>query len=215
VARVIATGDALPGVDAWIPMMSLPRAFRTSLETIPAEVPYLHADPVRAAAWRARLATSPGRKIGLVWAGSPRPGDPNSNAIDRRRSIRLRDYSPLAEVPGVCLISLQKGNAAEQARTPPSGMALRDWTDELDDFADTAALIDALDLVISVDTSVAHLAGALGRPVWVLNRFDQCWRWLRGRDDSPWYPTARLFRQQEDGDWAAVIRAVARALRAE
>jgi ADP-heptose:LPS heptosyltransferase len=108
---------------------------------------------------------------------------------------------------------LQKGDAAEQAKTPPDGMVLHDWTAELDDFADTAALVEALDLVISVDTSVVHLAGALGKPVWVLNRFDQCWRWLRDRTDSPWYASARLFRQPAPGDWSSVMRDVVAALR--
>ena len=157
----------------------------------------------------------PGRKVGLVWAGAPRVAEPNANATDRRRSITLKHYAPLAAIPGLCLISLQKGEAAAQARTPPEGMVLHDWTDELHDFADTAALVEALDLVISVDTSAVHLTGALGKPVWVLNRYDQCWRWLLDRIDSPWYPTARLFRQQSPGDWHGVIRAVAAALRAE
>jgi hypothetical protein len=184
----------------------------TTLETIPAQVPYLHADPERSATWRKRLAALPGRKVGLVWAGAPRPEDPQSNAADRWRSITLAHYAPLASIPGLCLISLQKGDAAAQAQTPPDGMALHDWTGELDDFADTAALVEALDLVISVDTSVVHLAGGLGKPVWVLNRFDQCWRWLTGRTDSLWYPSARLFRQREPGNWDGVIEQVRRAL---
>jgi tetratricopeptide (TPR) repeat protein len=212
VTRVVATGDPLPPFDTWIPMMSLPLAFRTTLETIPAAIPYLHADPERSAEWKRRLAALPGRKIGLVWAGAPRHADPHSKAVDRRRSITLRHYAPFAAIPGVSLISLQKGEAAAQARTPPGGMVLHDWTDELLDFADTAALIEALDLVISVDTSVAHLAGALGKPVWVLNRYDLCWRWLRDRSDSPWYPSARLFQQRTPGDWSGVIDEVAAAL---
>lgn len=212
VASVVATGDALPAFDAWIPMMSLPLAFHTTVATIPASIPYLHADPEQVDVWRQRLSGFTGRKIGLVWSGSPRPGQPDAHAIDRRRSITLEHYAPLAGIPGLCLISLQKGEGAARAKTPPAGMVLHDWTEELDDFADTAALIEALDLVISVDTSVVHLAGALGKPVWVLNRFDQCWRWLRGRADSPWYPTARLFHQRAPGEWAEVIREVAGAL---
>jgi tetratricopeptide (TPR) repeat protein len=210
VAGIVASGDALPPFDAWIPMLSLPLVFRTTLATIPVAIPYLYADPERSAFWRRRLAAFPGRKVGLVWAGSPRHGDPASNAIDQRRSITPRHYAPLGAIPGLCLISLQKGDAA--ARTS-EGITLHDWTEELDDFADTAALVEALDLVISVDTAVAHLAGALAKPVWVLNRFDQCWRWLRDRDDSPWYPTARLFRQRSQGDWAGVMRDVVEALR--
>jgi tetratricopeptide (TPR) repeat protein len=213
VADVTANEDPLPAFDAWIPMMSLPLAFGSSLETTPATVPYLCADPTEAAAWRRRLGMSPHRKVGLVWAGSPLRGLPRAEAMNRRRSIALTQYAPLAGVRGVCFVSLQKGEPAAQARTPPDGMALHDWTEELTDFADTAALVQALDLVITVDTSVAHLAGALGKPVWILNRYDQCWRWLRGRDDSPWYPTARLFRQRSPGDWAGVIKDVVQALR--
>jgi Flp pilus assembly protein TadD len=213
VSRIIANGDRLPAFDAWVPMMSLPLAFRTTVATIPATIPYLHAEPERSAAWRQRLATLPGFKVGLVWAGSPQRGQFRFNAIGWRRSITLDHYAPLSAIPGLCLVSLQKGEAAAQATTPPEGMTLHDWTGELNDFADTADLIEALDLVITVDTAVAHLAGALGKPVWVLNRYDQCWRWLRDRDDSPWYPTARLFRQRTAGDWPGVIRDVAEALR--
>jgi tetratricopeptide (TPR) repeat protein len=209
VTQIVARGDPLPPFDAWIPMLSLPLAFRTTLATIPATVPYLHAVPQPR--WQQRLATLSGRKVGLVWAGSPLSPPPKALAMDRRRSITLQHFAPLSTIPGLCLISLQKGDAA--AQMPPAGMVLHDWTDELEDYADTAALVDALDLVISVDTSVVHLAGALGKPVWVLNRFDQCWRWLQDRTDSPWYPTARLFRQPAPGDWASVIREVTEALR--
>jgi tetratricopeptide (TPR) repeat protein len=214
VTRVVASGQPLPRFDAWIPMMSLPLVFATTIETIPAQIPYLHADQARSATWKQRFAALPGRKVGLVWAGSPRSENPRAPNADRRRSITLQHFAPLAAIPGLCLISLQKGGAAAQARTPPTGMTVHDWTGELDDFADTAALIEALDLVISVDTSVVHLAGALGKPVWVLNRYDRCWRWLRGRMDSPWYPTARLFTQASSGDWSSVIRDVAAALAA-
>jgi tetratricopeptide (TPR) repeat protein len=211
--RIISDDEPLPPFDAWIPVMSLPLAFHTTLATIPARIPYLSADPERVAAWRLRLAALSGRKVGLVWAGSPFSLQPRAQAMDRRRSVALAHYGPLAAVPDIRWVSLQKGDAAAQARTPPAGMVLHDWTDELDDYADTAALVEALDLVISVDTSVVHLAGALGKPVWVLNRYDQCWRWLRGRTDSPWYPSARLFRQRSPGDWSGVISEVVAALR--
>jgi len=212
VAAIVAEGEPPPEYDGWIPLMSLPLAFGATLGTIPRSIPYLHADPERSAMWKARLGALPGRKVGLVWAGSPRHGQPRANLIDRRRSMPLSHYAPLAGVPGISLISLQKGDASGQA--PPDGTRLHDWTGELHDFADTAALVDALDLVVSVDTSVVHLAGALGKPVWVLNRYDQCWRWLWGRTDSPWYPTARLFQQRTPGDWAGVVSDVADALRA-
>jgi tetratricopeptide (TPR) repeat protein len=212
--QIVTRGDDLPQFDSWIPMLSLPLAFRTTLETIPGTVPYLRADPQQSARWRERLAAQPGLKVGLVWAGSPFSPQPAAMAMDRRRSMTLQHFAPLAAIPGLCLISLQKGDAAAQTRLPPDGMTLHDWTGELEDFADTAALVEALDLVISVDTSVVHLAGALGKPVWVLNRLDQCWRWLTGRTDSPWYPTARLFRQPAAGDWSSVINEVAAALAA-
>lgn len=209
---IIAEAEAPDSFDLHCPMMSLPLALGTTLETIPATIPYLATDLERVALWQARLADLPGLKIGLVWAGSPRPDQPDADAIDQRRSITLSHYADLAAIQGVSLISLQKGGPAEQARTPPAGMVVHDWTDELSDFGDTADLVAALDLVITVDTSVAHLAGGLGKPVWILNRFDQCWRWLEGRDDSPWYPTARLFRQSTPGDWGGVIAAVRAAL---
>ncbi len=123
----------------------------------------------------------------------------------RRRSITLADYAPLLATTGASFVSLRKGDLAAQPAAPPTGLSIHDWTDELTDFADTAALVEGLDLVITVDTAVAHLAGALGKKVWILNRYDACWRWLVGRTDSPWYPTARLFRQPRQGDWDSAI----------
>ncbi len=150
--------------------------------------------------------------MGLVWAGNGFADLPSWQAADHLRSIALSRLAPLAAVPGVSFVSLQKGDGAPQAATPPAGMILHDWTEELHDFADTAALMAALDLVITVDTAAAHLAGALGRPVWLLNRYNSCWRWLRDRDDSPWYPTMRQFRQSSPGHWDGVIQRVATAL---
>ena len=213
VARVVAEGGALPAFDLHCPLMSLPRAFGTTLGAIPAATPYLAADPVLAAGWRARLAGLEGLKVGLVWAGGRRD-TPELAAVDARRSICLATLAPLGDLSGVDFVSLQKGGPAAQTAQPPQGMVVHDFTADLGDFADTAALIDGLDLVISVDTSVAHLAGALGKPVWLLNRFDTCWRWLLGRDDSPWYPTLRQFRQAAPGDWDPVIGAVRDALQA-
>jgi hypothetical protein len=212
VSQVIARGEALPAFDAQAPLLSLPRAFGTTIETVPARVPYLAADPDQAAAWGRRLAALPGLKVGLCWAGEPRAGFPELAAIDARRSISLAALAPLAKVAGVSFVSLQKGAPAAQAADPPPPMALFDYTAELADFADTAALVENLDLVISVDTSVAHLAGAMARPVWLLNRFDTCWRWLLDRQDSPWYPTLRLFRQTTPGDWTSVIADLRQAL---
>src|SRR5208282_3381721 len=184
----------------------------TTLETIPRRVPYLITDPALAGPWRGRLAQLPGLWVGICWSGDPRHHLQGANAIDPRRSTALASWAPLAALRGISLVSLQKGPAAEQIAQPPAGMTIHDWTDQLGDFADTAALIEALDLVITVDTATAHLAGALGKPVWILNRHDACWRWLTGRSDSPWYPTATLFRQPHPDDWATVFAEVAAAL---
>ena len=213
VSRVVHADDPLPDHDLRCPMVSLPLAFGTTLESIPAEVPYLHADPSRAAEWRIRLASVSGVRVGLVWAGSSRYGSAELMATDQRRSLPLSALAPLASVAGCTFVSLQLGPPAEQAKSPPAGMILHDMTSELSDFADTAALIENLDLVISADTAVVHLAGAMGKPVWLLNRFDSCWRWFQDRDDSPWYPTLRLFRQTAPGNWIDVAGRVTAALR--
>ena len=204
-AGIVPAGAALPPFDLHCPLLSLPRAFGTTLSTVPAEVPYLTADPDRVAAWRGRLRRIDGPRIGLVWAGNPAQRD------DRRRSIPLAELAPLATVPGVSFVSLQKG----RREAPPDGMRFFDWTDELRDYDDTAALIEALDLVIGVDTGVVHLAGALGRPVWVMNRFEPYFAWLTERADSPWYPSLRQFRQPAPGNWSSVIESVRAALAAE
>ena len=195
-----------------MPLFHLPWAFDTALDTIPQGIPYLHPDAADVAHWRARLADLPRLRVGLVWSGDPRPEQPDAHQIDRRRSLGLAALAPLAAIPGVSFVSLQKGAGAAQAADPPAGMVLHDCSGALHDFAETAALMTALDLVISVDSAPAHLAGALGREIWLLNRFDSCWRWLRDRNDSPWYPTLRQFRQAAPGDWHGAIQAVAAAL---
>ena len=206
----------LPVTDLHCPVLSLPRAFRTGLDDIPAQIPYLTADPADVERWRNRLPADGRLRVGLVWSGDPRPHNPRANAVDRRRSLTLNDLAPLGAIAGaaegIAFFSLQKGSAAAQAKTPPAGLALTDWMDEVGDFADTAALICGLDLVITVDTSVAHLAGGLGKPVWMLSRYGGCWRWLTDRDDSPWYPTLRLFHQPEPGNWGPAVAAMAREL---
>ncbi len=196
-AQIISRGDALPAFDLHCPMLSLPAALNIGFHTIPRDIPYLHADADQSRKWRDRLATHSGLRVGIAWAGSR--GFPS---VDRKRSIPLATLRPLLAVPGTTVVSLQKDVTPTVSRDRTS---LLDWTRELRDFADTAALIEALDLVISVDTAVAHLAGALGKPVWVLNRFETCWRWLLNREDSPWYPSLRLFRQTRPGDWTDVI----------
>ncbi len=203
IERVVMKGAALPPFDAYCPLLSVPLAMGTRLETIPAQVPYISAEPQRVAKWRERLQVCEGRlKVGLAWSGSPQ------HVNDRRRSCPLRLLAPLAQVEGVTLVSLQKGPGSAQAVPPPAGMKLVNLTAGIGDFADTAALVANLDLVITVDTAVAHLAGAMGKAVWTLLPFVPDWRWMLGREDSPWYPTMRLFRQAEAGDWASAIRRV-------
>jgi tetratricopeptide (TPR) repeat protein len=209
----LSENDPFPNHDLHCPILSLPLAFGTTAETIPAGVPYLYADPRAAAAWRDRISGLPGLRVGLVWAGGSRIGNADMLAIDQRRSLPLAALTPLARVAGCTFFSLQLGAASRQAAQPPAGMVLHDHTDSLRTFADTAAMIETLDLIISVDTAPAHLAGAMGKPVWLLNRFDTDWRWMLNRDDSPWYPTMRLFRQPSPGDWNSVVKAVAEALR--
>ena len=205
--QIVAGGEPLPRFDFHCPLLSLPRILGTNLANIPHSMPYLRADAVDAKRWQQRMADySKNAKVGLVWAGSP--GHKN----DRNRSIKLATFAPLGQVLGVHFFSLQKGEAAADCKTPPSGMKIVDWTQELNDFADTAALIVNLDLVIAADTAVAHLAGALGKPVWILLPFVPDWRWPLEREDSPWYPSMRLFRQPRRGDWDSVITRVADAL---
>jgi hypothetical protein len=190
------------------PLMSLPRVLGTRLETIPAAVPYLRADPALTAAWRARLPAGR-RRIGLVWAGQARQ-DSQLQIVDGRRSMALATLAPVLAQPDAAFVSLQLGPPAACA----AGLPVLDVSAGLADWADTAALIASLDLVISVDTAVLHLAGALGKPVWMLDRYDACWRWLTDRTDSPWYPSLRIFRQPAPGDWTSVVASVAAALQA-
>lgn len=206
---VICRGDPLPPFDWHCPLMSLPRAFGTTLDTIPARQPYLAADALNVQDWKTRLGQKSALRVGLVWAGNPRHFSVQLSQIDRRRSVRLAQFGPLSRFKGVEWVSLQVGEAVSEMEDRSHGLNLRDFTTHLRDFEDTAALVANLDLVISIDTSVVHLAGALGIPVWLLSRYDACWRWLRERDDSPWYPCMRIFRQPSPGDWASVIDNVA------
>jgi tetratricopeptide (TPR) repeat protein len=206
-ARIVKFGQPLPPFDFHCPILSLPLAFKTTLNSIPGQVPHLFAEPGMVEHWRKRLAGSgAGLKVALAWAGNP-----NFKA-DRTRSISLDRLAPLSQVAGVTFFSLQKGAAAAQAIHPPPGLRLIDLSPDLHDFADTAAAMAAMDLVITTDTSVAHLAGALARPVWVMLQLVSDWRWLLERDDSPWYPTMRLFRQTSLGDWPGVIGRVCEGL---
>lgn len=205
------SGNAEGRYDYWAPLMSVPSCINMALSTVPAEVPYLFPDEAKVKAWGERVNEAAGsrRKVGLVWAGSPTFGN------DRYRSMKFEDLAPLAALTDIAWFSLQKGAAESQLRNAPETFLPRDFTHELNDFTDTAALVTNLDLVIVVDTGVSHLTGALGVPVWVLLPANSDWRWLEHRSDSPWYPTARLFRQDTLGDWAPVMTNVAQALRGE
>jgi tetratricopeptide (TPR) repeat protein len=201
--QIIARGETLPAFDYQVPLQSLPRIFRTDLTNIPGPVPCLAADAEIAEKWIAKLAPDRSKKIGLCWAGSFLGGE-------ERRSRSLATFAPLAEIPGVTFHSLQTGPDAGQP--VPAGMKLVDHHNELMDFAESAGLVANLDLVISVDTSVVHLAGAMGKPVWTLLPFSPDFRWLLEREDSPWYPTMRLFRQEKRGEWGGVTTRIAREL---
>jgi tetratricopeptide (TPR) repeat protein len=207
VDALMAKGEPLPKFDLHIPLLNIPGVMGTSLASIPNQVPYLHADAIASEHWEKRISSlDDGLKVGIAWAGNP------DHANDRNRSMRLSQLAPLAAQQGVTWISLQKGVGAEQVQMEPKSLRLVDWTDDLTDFADTAALIENLDLVIAVDTSVVHLAGALNKPVWVMVPFTPDWRWLLDRPESPWYPSMRLFRQTKRDDWTTVVNRVAHEL---
>jgi tetratricopeptide (TPR) repeat protein len=205
VATVVAHGEALPRFNVHAPLCCLPAAFATTLETIPRTTPYLAVPAAKRAQWRAVLPS--GRKrVGLVWAGDAKHGN------DRHRSMPLAALRPLLELTGFRFVALQKALRPGDATLLEAMPDVLHIGDRLADFSDTAAIIAELDLVITVDTAVAHLAGALGKPVWILLPFSPDWRWLLDRDDSPWYPTARLFRQSIIGDWANPVDRIRQAL---
>jgi predicted TPR repeat methyltransferase len=209
--NLVSEGDPLPACDAQAMLLSLPYLMHTTLETIPAPIPYLSADSRLVEPWRARLATTAGRcKVGICWQGNPRsPHEPY-------RSMPLVQFEPLARVEGVQLVSLQKGFGSEQVAAVANRFAVVDWTAEMDAggdaFLDTAALASGLDLIVTSDTAIAHLAGALGCQVWVALPHSADARWLVDRGDCPWYPTMRLFRQRRAGDWAGVFEEIRSAL---
>jgi tetratricopeptide (TPR) repeat protein len=204
VCKVVAQGELLPEFDMCFPLMRLPVVFNTSMENMPARIPYINADSALVERWKHKIGDSGSQvKIGLAWSGGGLP---------LKKSCSLEIFAPLAGLKRITFYSLQKGEPGKQAMNPPASMKIIDYTDEINEFSDTAALIENLDLVISVDTSVAHLAGALGKPVWVLLPFVPDWRWFLDREDSPWYPTMRLFRQSSLGEWSTVINRIAQEL---
>ncbi|HEX4173017.1 MAG TPA: tetratricopeptide repeat-containing glycosyltransferase family protein [Acetobacteraceae bacterium] len=208
--RFLRWEDA-PDYAAFCPMSGLPRLAGTRIDTVPAPIPYLRADPTRVAHWAERLdglVPRSFRRVGAIWAGRP------SHNNDRNRSALLADFRPLADVAGIALLALQKGPKTGQAGAWYGRAPLINIGAEIQDYDDTMAILDNLDLLITVDTSVAHLAGAMGRPVWIMLPRTPDWRWLLDRSDTPWYPSARLFRQQYVRRWDDVVQAIATALRA-
>jgi Tfp pilus assembly protein PilF len=204
--QVGVEGDTGPRCHYMCALLSLPRIFQTDLASIPADVPYIHAAPERAAKWRARVPRDGRLNVGLVWAGG------RDYAGDRQRTIGLAPMLPLLGDPRIRYVSLHNELREDDARLMAQHLEIMHFGAELKDFADTAGLISQLDLVISVDSAVAHLAGAMAKPVWILLPSNPDFRWLLGRDDSPWYPTARLFRQPTTGDWPDVIARIREAL---
>jgi tetratricopeptide (TPR) repeat protein len=198
-ANVVTTGDASPSFDFHCPMMSLPLAFATRLETIPADVPYLSAPPAHIQKWAQRLPRSGVPRVGIAWAGNP------TYKQDRIRTIGLPRVLPLLSRTDVHYVGLQRDLRDGDAELLRGHPQVENLGDALETFADTAAVIASLDLIISIDSATVHLAGALGKPVWILLPYSPDWRWLLGRDDSPWYPTARLFRQTRFDDWSGAV----------
>ena len=207
VREVVTSRRDLPQFDTHAPLTSLPAIFATTMETVPREIPYLRVPPQDPSSprWVNEL---PGLKVGLVWAGSP------TNRNGRNRSLRLDFFGPVLDLPGIHWHSLQFGGAADELAMTAFAVRIADLGRRFTSFGDTAQAIGELDLVISVDTSVAHLAGALGKPVWTLLPFEADWRWMMQREDSPWYPTMRLFRQTSPGDWPGLLERVRRELAA-
>lgn len=203
VSQVVPLGMKFPDFDLHLPLLSLPRAFGTTLETIPNPVPYLRPDPTRVADWKSRIdqLAEKSFRVGIVWGGNKKP--------DRRRSIPLQEMSPLFQIPRVQYFSLQKGDPLKELESAPANWPIINLSEDIKTFADTAAAMLAMDLVITIDTSTAHLAGAIGAKTWTLLPWLADWRWLRGREDSPWYSTMRLYRQSQPDNWTAVVRRLA------
>ena len=207
VETVAASGAAPPPFDVQAPLLGLPRLFRTTEATIPGDVPYLAPDAAAVEQWRATVGASGRFRVGIVWQGNP------GHRGDRLRSPGLKSVRPLFDTPGVVFYSLRKDDGARQLAEEGLADGVRDLGGGFADFTDTAAAVVNLDLVITCDTAVAHLAGALAKPTWVMLPLAAEWRWPTEREDSPWYPTARLSRQRRLGDWDEVMVRVGAALR--
>jgi tetratricopeptide (TPR) repeat protein len=208
-ARLFVRWQEAPAYGAFCALSGLPRLAGTRVDTVPAPIPYLHAEPARIAHWADRLdglVPRGFRRIGVIWAGRP------THNNDRNRSVQLADFAPITQVPGIALLALQKGPRTDQAGAYYGRAPLINIGAEIADYDDTMAILENLDLLVTVDTSAAHLAGAMGRPVWIMLPHAPDWRWLLDRADTPWYPSARLFRQQSARTWDAVMRTIATEL---
>ena len=209
VYAVINAGDKLPHLDYAIPLMSLAGALTPNISAIVNHEIEYFLNPVDVENWGERFNQLPeGFRVGVCWSGMARTENPHADAVDKLRSTTLSEFAPLAKIPGITWISLQKGPAAEQIKAPPSGMTIVDMTDEMLDFYDTCCAIHNCDLVISVDTAVLHAAASIGVPTWLLSRWDGCWRWFGDRADSPWYPSLRQFVQPAPHNWPGLMNDV-------
>lgn len=208
---VTSVNPELQRFDFQSPLLSLPLLFKTTLQAIPREIPYLKSESLKRLTFANQIQNNNKIRVGVVWNGGFREDCPWLWLASKRRNVELEQIAQLQDVPNIDFYSLQKGSPAESDLSIKKDLLwpnINLLNNQLEDFSDTAALIDILDLVISVDTSVAHLAGALGKPVWILNRYDSCWRWLRGHKESPWYPSARIYQQIKPGEWQDVINQV-------
>ena len=211
----VLVGDVPDPVFTWhCPFISLPRAFAATNAAMGRRIPYLRADPEGVTRMASLLPASSGLRVGLVWGGAPRATDPVAHGIDRRRSIGLAALAPLAALRDVTFVSLQKGPYADEMADAPPGLVLHDPMPHMQDMDDTASLVMSLDLVVTVDTAIVHLAGGLGVPTILLDRYDNCWRWMHGREDSDWYPSVRIIRQTRPGAWSDVVARLVEAIRA-
>jgi len=216
--KVVSLAEKLPAFDLHAPLMSLPYILKTTIDTVPTDIPYLYANPALVEHWKkARLSSDKNIKVGICWQGNNQYSTPMLRATVALKSIDINKLNPLATVPGVSIYSLQKTAGTDQLKTLPPEFTIHTFGDDFDEsngrFMDTVAVIKNLDLVITVDTSIGHLAAALGKPTWVILPNPPDWRWMLNRDDTPWYPTMRLFRQPTPGDWESVIEVVTQELK--
>lgn len=217
--RVVSVGDILPDFDFHVATMSLPLLFKTQIDTVPANIPYLYAKPELVAYWQKELATDTNFKIGLCWHGNPNYSTQALRETVKAKSCHVHTFLPLADIKGISLYSLQKVGGTDQLKELNGKLTIKEFTGDFDNthgrFMDTAAVIKQLDLVITIDTSIAHFAAALGTPTWVLLPEPADWRWIIGRNDTPWYPNMRLFKQHQRGDWQSAMHDITTALKQE